>query len=80
MTPLTHHTFFMQLGIEVVDDEACLALKYRIALRDWSLARIHHRSDSLEVLEATQALKKMEDALLALRGTALVKYEPRPLP
>jgi hypothetical protein len=78
ITTLIHHTLFMQIAVEVIDEEASLALKYRMALSDWSLARFHHRSDSPEVLEAAQTLERMEDAFRMLRGTYVVKYHPRP--
>jgi hypothetical protein len=67
----------MQIAVTGPDERARLVFRYKVALRGWSLARFHHHSNSPEVLEAKQMLEKLEDELHTLRGTAIVKYQPR---
>jgi hypothetical protein len=68
----------MQIPIHVVDEEAGLALRYRIALSDWSFARFHYASDSPQVIEATEILEKTEQAFRMLSGTCEVRCHRQP--
>jgi len=77
VTPLVHLLGFMEIVVTETDERSRLVSRYRIALREWSLARFHHPSDSPEVIEAKRTLEILESELLALQKTAIVKYQPR---
>lgn len=76
VTVPAHLLDFMQIVDAKADERARLVFLYKLALHQWSLARLHHSSDSPDVVEAEQTLVKLEDELHLSRGTSLVKYQP----